>query len=128
MGERTSDGVTILGDVRSPGVLPLRPGGLRLLQALARVGGSAGPPYSTVVTLRRRRQSETALLTSILEDPTQDIELAPEDVINVANVPRVFLAFGAVGSGGSSINIGLGAAGSSTPSRPPARRAEAPRT
>lgn len=117
VGERGTDGVTLLGDVRSPGVLPVRPGGIRLLQAMARVGGPAGPPFSTVVTLRRGRESETALLTSIIEDRRQDIELMPGDVINVSNVPRIFLAFGAVGTGGSSINIGLGAAGSSQPGR-----------
>ena len=117
VGDRTTSGVTFMGDVRNSTLLPIKPGGLRLLQGLALAGGSSGPPFSTVISIRRGGRTENALLTSIIQDPRQDIELAPQDLVTVNVVPRIFLAFGAVGSGGSSINIGLGAAGSSQPGR-----------
>src|SRR3954463_107407 len=41
VGERTAYSVSILGDVRAPTTIPMRPGGLRLLSALARAGGTS---------------------------------------------------------------------------------------
>ncbi|MCE4225065.1 polysaccharide export protein [Methylobacterium sp. C25] len=110
VGERAENSVSVLGDVRSPTNIPMRPGGLRLLAAIARAGGSIPPAYSAVVTIQRRGKNEQALLTSVLRDPRQNIQLAPQDVVYVASEPRVFMAFGAVGGGGS-VQISSGAGG-----------------
>ena len=95
VGERTSDGVSVLGDVNAPTLIPLRPGGIRLLAAIARAGGSRYQPHDTVVHLQRRGRTEQALLSEILRDPSQNIQLAADDVVYALAQPRTFLAFGA---------------------------------
>jgi polysaccharide export outer membrane protein len=116
VGERISNAVVFLGDVRAPGTIPLRPGGMKLLTALARVGGPTAAAHSSIITIQRGARTEQALLTSVLRDPRQNIELAPEDLVYVSAQSRIFMAFGAVGTGTAAISIGLGG-GASTPGR-----------
>jgi polysaccharide export outer membrane protein len=106
VGERFSNAVSILGDVNAPAHIPLRPGGLRLLSGIARAGGSRFPAYDTIVTLQRRSRIEHALLTSIIHDPSQNIQLAPGDVVNVSYQPRYFLNFGATAPAAATVAIG----------------------
>lgn len=101
VGERSSNSVAVLGDVRASTTIPMRPGGIRLLAAIARAGGPAFPPYSSVVQIQRRGHTERALMTSILNDPRQDIQLAQGDVVYVSNEPRIFMAFGATANAGT---------------------------
>lgn len=114
IGERSSNAVTVLGDVKQAAIIPLRPGGLKLLGAIARAGGSTAAAHSTIVSVQRKGRTEQALLTTILEDPRQNIELAAEDVVHVTAESRIYMAFGAIGRGSASISIGLGG-GASTP-------------
>jgi polysaccharide export outer membrane protein len=68
---------------------------LRVLAAIARAGGAKYPGYETVVTLQRKGRTEQANLSAIARDPSQNIQLAPEDVIYVSQEPRAFMGFGA---------------------------------
>lgn len=106
IGQRSSNAVSILGDVGTPSLIPLPPGGLRLLPALARSGGPRFAPYDTFVTLQRGGRSEQSLLSEILKDPAENVQLAPNDVVYVSNDPRIFLAFGATAAVGSTVSIG----------------------
>jgi polysaccharide export outer membrane protein len=101
LGDRTSQAVSILGDVNTPTTLSLRPGGLRLLAGIARAGGAKFAGHETIVTLHRKGRTENALLTSIVRDPTQNIQLAPDDVVYLTHESRIFLAFGATPAPGS---------------------------
>lgn len=101
IAERNASVVSILGDVAQPINVSLRPGGIRLLAGIARAGGSKFPGHETIVTLHRKGRTENALLTSIIQDPNQNIQLAPEDVIYVSHQARSYLAFGATPSPGS---------------------------
>lgn len=95
VGERSSFAVSVLGDVLSPTTISLKPGGIRVLNAVARAGGSRFRGFETMVTLQRHGRTEQALLSAIARDPAQNIQLAPEDVVYVSHEPRSFLAFGA---------------------------------
>lgn len=95
IADRGSFVVSVLGDVNSPTTISLKPGGLRLLAAIARAGGGRHQGFETTVTLQRRGRTEQALLSAIARDPTQNIQLAPEDVVYLTYDPRSFLAFGA---------------------------------
>ncbi|MDB5510727.1 MAG: polysaccharide export protein [Enterovirga sp.] len=95
IAERASFAVSVLGDVFQPTTIALKPGGIRVLSAIARAGGSRFPAYETMVTLQRRGRTEQAALSAIARDPSQNIQLAPEDVVYVSQEPRAFLAFGA---------------------------------
>jgi polysaccharide export outer membrane protein len=95
IADRSSYMVSVLGDVAQPTTISLKPGGLRVLAAIARAGGAKYPGYETVVTLQRKGRTEQATLSAIARDPTQNIQLAPEDVIYVSQEPRAFMGFGA---------------------------------
>src|SRR5215204_2801299 len=51
IGERSANAVSVLGDVATPSLIPLAPGGLRLLAALARSGGPRSAAYDTFITV-----------------------------------------------------------------------------
>jgi polysaccharide export outer membrane protein len=121
IGERSANAVSVLGDVRGATTIPLRPGGLRLLAAISRAGGPANAAHSSVVTVQRRGVLEQALLTTILKDPSSNIQLAPEDVVYVSYEPRIFMAFGATGQS-SSIQIGTASISASSGRRFPMDR------
>jgi polysaccharide export outer membrane protein len=95
IADRASFVVSVLGDVTQPTTIALKPGGLRLLAAIARAGGSKYPGFETVVTLQRKGRTEQATLSAIARDPSQNIQLAPEDVVYVSQEPRAFMGFGA---------------------------------
>ncbi len=92
-----ANAVSVLGDVNTALRFELEPGGERLLGALARAGGPKDPDYETLVTLQRRGQSQTALLSEIAQHPVQNIQLEAGDVVYVAHEPRYFSAIGATG-------------------------------
>jgi polysaccharide export outer membrane protein len=101
INERQSNAVSVLGDVNEPKTIPLNPGGLPLLAAVARAGGSRYAGHETVVRVQRRGRVEEALLSAIANDPGANIELAPGDVVYIQREPRIFLAFGATPPPGS---------------------------
>jgi polysaccharide export outer membrane protein len=101
IGERSSNVVSVLGAVRGATTIPLRPGGMRLLTAIARAGGLQFPAHESIVTIQRRGVTEQALMTAVVKNPNLNIQLAPEDIVYVVQSQRVFLAFGATPAPGS---------------------------
>jgi polysaccharide export outer membrane protein len=95
--ENISNSVTVVGDVRNAGRYPLGDGTDRLLDALALAGGATKPNADVVVTLRRNGISATIPLDVLLRDPTENIQLAPRDQMQVVYRPRKFDTFGAFG-------------------------------
>jgi len=96
--DRRSNDITVLGEVGNPTRFPAEPAGTKLLTALARAGGTRTPAFESIITLQRRGRTEQALLTSVITDPAQNINIAPGDVVYVSRQPRAFLAFGATQS------------------------------
>ena len=101
LNERMSTDVYVLGEVGTPTRMPLTPGGMKLLAALARAGGARHPNYESLVTLQRRGRVERALLANIINNPRQNVQLLPEDVIYLSREQRAFLAFGATPTPGA---------------------------
>lgn len=99
--ERRGNDVSVLGDVTTATRFPLDPGGIRVLGAIARAGGSKFPTFETAVTIQRGTRIQQAALTAIVKDPAQNVELAPGDVVYVSHEQKVFLVFGATPSPGS---------------------------
>jgi polysaccharide export outer membrane protein len=99
--DRRSNEVSVLGDINTVNgattYFGIDPGGERILGAIAKAGGPRYPSYETYVTLSRGGRTQRALLSDIAEDPSQNIELQPGDVIYLSHEPRYFLAVGAVG-------------------------------
>lgn len=101
IGDKRSGNVTVLGDVNTPTRVTIDPGGLRVLDAIARAGGGRSAPYETMVTLKRGDRTTQALLSAIVKVPEQNPYLSPGDTLMVSKEPKYYLALGATPAPGS---------------------------
>ena len=88
----------MIGDVGRQALLDVPLNGLRLIEALARVGGPKYPAFETEITIVRGSISSTVRLNDIIASERNNIWLRPEDTVQVKHRPRKFTAFGAVSS------------------------------
>lgn len=86
--------VTVSGAVKASAQVPLSLAGNRLMEVIAKAGGPTDPPYESYVTLTRDQKSATALLKTIIENPTNNIFVQPNDQIFVTRDPRTFTVLG----------------------------------
>ena len=63
--DNQANAVVVVGDVARPGQQQLPASGLRLLDAVARSGGSRGPAYETIATVSRGGRSQSLRLDDI---------------------------------------------------------------
>ena len=94
--ENQANAVVVLGDVARPGQQQLPGSGLRLLDAVARAGGSRGPAYETLATVSRGGRMQSLRLDDVATSAGHNVWLAPGDNLLVLHQPRTFSAFGAV--------------------------------
>ncbi|SFL77402.1 polysaccharide export outer membrane protein [Bradyrhizobium sp. NFR13] len=97
VADRISNSISVLGEVNTPARIPIEPGGIQLLPALARAGGTKAPAFESLISIQREGKIDSALLVAVNERPDNNIQLRPGDVVTVTRRPRYFLAFGATG-------------------------------
>lgn len=99
VGVRTNvaNTVMVLGDVKKPGRIPLTLAGERVLDAIAEAGGAESATPDNVVRLTRGAESATASLAMLQANSPDDVELRPQDRVEVDYRPRTFSVFGATG-------------------------------
>ena len=90
-----ANSVTVSGAVGKPSLIPLSPHGYRLLDVIAAAGGYQTPEYQTYVRLTRHGVTVTIPLTTLIDDPVENVYAWPGDILTLAQIPRVFEAFGA---------------------------------
>ncbi len=95
--EQRASSVSVLGDVGTPSRFPANPNGERLLDVIARAGGPKNPGYDTWVKLERQGRQATAPFAALVDEPTNNVYVRPNDTIYVFTEPRTFTAFGASG-------------------------------
>jgi len=95
--QNTTANVTVIGEVTNSARVPLTAKGERLLDALAASGGLRNPLDKTTLQITRGSQVAALPLQTIVQDPQQNIELQPGDVIAVLNQPVSFTVLGATG-------------------------------
>jgi len=95
--ERPSNGVTVLGEVRTPGRAVLRTGASRVLDVIAQAGGASRPAEEVEVRLRRGGREWAAPLTVVMSQFDANVRLAPGDQLALIHRPRRYSAFGALG-------------------------------
>lgn len=91
----TGNVATVAGDVNHPGVLPVAPGGSRLIDMIAAAEGSKFPSYETTVRITRNGRATSASLQNIVERPEENVYIHPKDSVYLSHEPRTFSAFGA---------------------------------
>lgn len=89
--------VSVLGEVRTPGRFPMSAHNDRLLDLIAAAGGSTKSASDVRVVVVRGDQTLSAPLNLLMEDPAQNIRLAPHDQIRLISHERKFSMFGAFG-------------------------------
>ena len=88
--------VTVLGEVAGSTRMPLTARGERLLDALASAGGTRQPVDRSIIQLTRQDAVSAMPLLGVINDPTQNVRLHPDDVVTVLHQPFSFVALGAV--------------------------------
>ena len=89
--------VTVLGDVKEPQRVPLTPRGERLLDVIARAGGTAQPLDRMTIEITRGELTQRMAARDIVRDPRQNIILQRDDVVTASFQPYTFTVLGAAG-------------------------------
>jgi polysaccharide export outer membrane protein len=96
--EQRTSLITVLGDVGRPSRVPAQLGGERILDAITRAGGPAGPGPDMWVLLERDGRRALTPFGALVYEPANNIPVHPNDTIYLYREPQTFLAFGALGS------------------------------
>jgi polysaccharide export outer membrane protein len=97
---QTSQQVTVVGDVNTPGKITINPAGDRVLDAISRAGGIRNPGYEEYVTLARKGKKEATYFLNLVNNPKENVYVEPNDMIYLQDYQRSFMAFGATGASG----------------------------
>lgn len=95
----SANSATVLGEVSGTGSVELSPRGDRLLTVLGNAGLAASETEA-VIRLVRDDYIVTVPLRTIINNPSENIYVAPGDTIFVLSKPQVFNALGAVATPG----------------------------
>lgn len=89
--------ISVIGDVKNSCNISLTPKGERILDALAAAGGVANPITKTSLQLSRKGVNARMPLDQIIDDPKQNLLLAPGDVVAALYQPWTYSVLGATG-------------------------------
>lgn len=92
--------VSVTGEVNQPVRFAITRTGDRILDAIAKAGGSKWPAFETYVQLLRGGRTGTVYFNRLLSDPDNNIHLQPGDTIVLKREARAFTALGASGRNG----------------------------
>ena len=87
--------ITVVGDVTHSMEVPLNPGGIKLLRAIALAGGVTQAVEKTSIQLSRDGEVAVLPLESVLTNPAENITLAAGDVVTALYQPLSFTVLGA---------------------------------
>jgi polysaccharide biosynthesis/export protein len=97
LAENNTQDITVVGNVTHSMEVPVTPGGIRLLHAVALAGGVVQPVEQTSIQLSRDGHVATLPLETILNNPDENIPLQAGDVVTAFNEPFSFTVLGASG-------------------------------
>jgi polysaccharide biosynthesis/export protein len=108
--EQNATEVAVGGDGVTGAKLRIRPVGERVLDMISRAGALRYAGYELFVTLQRNKRRATVYFPILVNNPAENIFVAPGDTIYVYREQQKFIAVGALGtSNGSTITVGIGA-------------------
>jgi polysaccharide export outer membrane protein len=104
--ERNASEVTVVGDVLpSANRFKIRPGGERVLDMISKAGGLKSPGFEAFVTLQRGKKKTTVYFPTLVNNPNENIFVAPGDTLYVFRQQQKFVAVGALGSSGQTSGL-----------------------
>lgn len=93
---RDSNLYSVIGDVSSPGRFTVGQSGVRILDAIGSAGGPTASAYDTLITLQRGNKTATARMSTLINEPENNIYVRPNDVISLKKEERYYNIYGAV--------------------------------
>jgi polysaccharide export outer membrane protein len=95
IAQNSSSAVTVIGDVKASGRVPITPKGERILDVIESAGGVNQPVNETTVEVTRDGRTAAAPLEAVIRNPAENIRVGPKDVVTVLFKPYSFTALGA---------------------------------
>jgi polysaccharide export outer membrane protein len=106
LAEQNATEVAVVGDVvATANRFRIRAGGDRILDILSRAGGLRFPGYELFITLQRGKRRATVYFPTLINNPRENIFVAPGDTLYVYREQQKFVAVGALGSGGQTSGL-----------------------
>jgi polysaccharide export outer membrane protein len=93
----SSSRVTVGGAVKAPGILQMATGGERLLEVVARAGGTTETAEKMTLQLTRFGAAHRVRMQTLLEHPETNIHVRAGDYLHLLIQPRDYLVLGATG-------------------------------
>jgi polysaccharide biosynthesis/export protein len=106
MIEQNATEVAVVGDVvNGANKFRIRQGGERVLDILSRAGGMKFPGYELFVTLQRDNKRATVYFPTLVNTPSENVYVAPGDVLYVYREQQKYVAIGALGSSSQTSGV-----------------------
>ena len=104
--EQNASEVSVVGDVINvANKFRLRPGGERVLDVISRAGGIKFAGHEAFVTLQRGKRRATVYFPSLINNPAENIYVAPGDTVYVYREQQKFVALGALNAIGQTSGL-----------------------
>jgi polysaccharide export outer membrane protein len=104
--EQNATEVAVVGDViNAANKFKIRPGGERVLDVLSKAGGLKYPGYELFVTLQRKKRRATIYFPTLVNNPSENVYVAPGDTLYVYREQQKFVAVGALGTVGQTSGL-----------------------
>jgi polysaccharide export outer membrane protein len=104
--EQNATEVAVVGDVvNAANKFKIRPGGERVLDVLSKAGGLKYPGYELFVTLQRKKRRATVYFPTLVNNPSENVYVAPGDTLYVYREQQKFVAVGALGTVGQTSGL-----------------------
>ena len=101
--EQNATEVSVVGDVLgTANRFRVRLGGERVLDMISKAGGLKFPGYELFVTLQRNKKRSTVYFPTLVNNPSENIYVAPGDTLYVFREQQKFVALGALGTVGQT--------------------------
>lgn len=104
--EQNATEVSVVGDVlNTANRFRVRLSGERILDMISKAGGLKYPGYELFVTLQRNKKRSTVYFPTLVNNPSENIFVAPGDTIYVYREQQKFVALGALGTVGQTSGL-----------------------
>ena len=106
MVEQNATEVAVVGDVvNGANKFRIRQGGERVLDIVSRAGGLRFPGYELFVTLQRDNRRATVYFPVLVNGPSENIYVAPGDIIYIYREQQKYVAVGALAGSGQTSGV-----------------------
>jgi polysaccharide export outer membrane protein len=97
LAENGSRTIAVNGVVGRPSVVPMGLTSERVTEVIAKAGGPVKAPYDTTVTLTRSGKTGKAQLSTLIEQPSENVYARPGDQLFLTYEPQTFTVLGSTG-------------------------------